>query len=117
LVVLRAIKQLNEPQPVSVKAGPGGEPGYVRLSVIEGVDVSSRRRRPGGASQKLRSIRSDGQWMRVASVEDCWKINDEWWRGPELEIERLYFDVVLENSQRLTLFHDLLEDKWSRQAE
>ncbi len=55
--------------------------------------------------------------MKVVAVTDHWKINDEWWRGEELEIERRYFDIVLDNNQRLTIFHDLVRDTWSRQAE
>lgn len=55
--------------------------------------------------------------MNVTSIEDFWKINDEWWRGEEQEIERVYFDLVLQSSQRLTVFHDLVGDEWFRQAD
>lgn len=55
--------------------------------------------------------------MTVVSVEDFWKINDEWWRGEEQEIERVYFDLILQSSQRLTVFHDLVRDEWFRQAD
>jgi hypothetical protein len=51
----------------------------------------------------------------VASIEDTWKINDEWWRGPGQEIERVYFEVLLADGRRVTLFHDLVSSEWFRQ--
>ena len=91
----------------------------MRLKATLGFEPRRRSSQPRHHQQvqQLQAIRSDGQWMKVISIEDRWKINDEWWRGEELEIERLYFDVVLENNQRLTIFHDLISDTWSRQAE
>ena len=51
----------------------------------------------------------------VAAIEDMWKINDEWWRGPEKEIERVYFHACLADGRPVTLFHDLAVDEWFRQ--
>lgn len=114
-----AIKRLNEPQAIEVQTSPLGIPRKVRLKTIQTSDSRRKNSRisRNSRSQQFRIIRSDGQWMKVVFIEDLWKINDEWWRGEELEIERLYFNVILENSQRLTLFHDLVRDTWSRQAE
>ncbi len=112
------IKQLNEPQPVEVKRGEHGTPVSVRLKPVDAQTIHpGNRRRRNSHRQQYRAIRSDGKWMNVVAIEDTWKINDEWWRGSELEIERVYFDVVLENNQRLTIFRDLIRDTWSRQAE
>jgi len=49
-------------------------------------------------------------------VEDVWKINDEWWRGTDHRIERIYFDLLLQTGRRVTLFHDIARDAWRRQA-
>lgn len=119
MVALETIKQLNQPQSLDVQTGPNGEPSRIRLRAPEstggiGTKHRSRDRTP---HQQVRAIRSDRQWMTVVAIEDCWKINDEWWRGEELEIERLYFDVVLDNNQRLTIFHDPIRGTWARQAE
>lgn len=119
MAVFRTIKQLNAPQPVQVVAGPTGMPERVRIEAISDRDApyQKRSRRRGPSIEKLQAIRTDGQWMSVVSIEDLWKINDEWWRGEDQEIERVYFALTLENSQRLTIFHDLVRDEWSRQAD
>jgi len=50
---------------------------------------------------------------RVARIQDCWRIDDEWWR--EQPISRLYFLLLLENDSRLTVYHDLMTDAWYEQ--
>ena len=45
----------------------------------------------------------------VASVVSRWRIDDEWWR--ETLIARLYYNVLLEDGQDLTIFLDL-RTKW-----
>ena len=119
MAATRTIKPLNEPQPVEVRVGPGGEPLQLRIktTMSETATGSSRPRSRRSQNHQFSAIRSDGKWMSVIAIEDYWKINDEWWRGEELEIERLYFDVVIENNQRITIFHDLVRNTWSRQAE
>ena len=62
------------------------------------------------------SLLSDGRWVKVTRVDDLWKVNDEWWRGPEEEIARLYYMIRLENSQQLTVYLDLITNNWYRQA-
>jgi len=111
------IKQLNEPQPIEVKAGADGAPLRIRLKALGSEKRARKKVRPASVSHEFQAIRTDGQWMSVLKVNDRWKINDEWWRGEELEIERIYFDVLLESNQRVTIFHDLIRDTWARQAE
>jgi hypothetical protein len=43
-------------------------------------------------------------------------VNDEWWRGPEEEISRLYYLLRLENGQQITVYLDLITNNWHRQA-
>jgi hypothetical protein len=45
----------------------------------------------------------------VASIDDEWQIDDEWWRA---EVSRHYFAVTLADGSRLTLFHDPLAGTW-----
>jgi len=54
--------------------------------------------------------------LTVASLEDVWKINDEWWRGPDHRIERTYFDLLLQSGKRIAIFHDITSDTWHRQS-
>jgi hypothetical protein len=64
----------------------------------------------------MASLVSDGAWVKVVEIENLWKVNDEWWRGPEEEIARLYYVLRLENSQQLTVYLDLIDRSWYRQA-
>ena len=50
----------------------------------------------------------------VITVEDSWRIDDEWWRKEP--ISRLYYEVTLDSGQMLVLYKDLLNDCWYRQA-
>jgi hypothetical protein len=59
---------------------------------------------------------SDGKWMQVVEIENLWKVNDEWWRGPEEEIARLYYGLRLQNGQQLTVYFDLIVNSWYRQS-
>jgi len=85
----RPIRPLNAPTPIRVRTDDTGRPTAVHLS---------------------------RSWQTVASVEDAWKIDDEWWRGPDHRIERIYFDLLLQTGTRTTLFHDHTHDTWHRQA-
>jgi len=70
----------------------------------------------GHARAREREPAFDGWWVRVVEIEDLWKVNDEWWRGPEEGIARLYYTVRLENSQHLTVYLGLIANSWYRQA-
>lgn len=81
-----ALRPLNRPQPVAVDANAWGEP----------LRVTWR-----------------GSTREVETLEDRWRIDDEWWRAP---IARRYFRVAFATGQRLTVFHDLVADTWHAQA-
>ncbi|MCH7984857.1 MAG: hypothetical protein IIC28_12915, partial [Chloroflexi bacterium] len=89
-----------------------------------GVPIQSGPGRAGRSAGRARakergqasSLVSDGRWVKVTKVDDLWKVNDEWWRGPEEEIARLYYMIRLENSQQLTVYLDLITNNWYRQA-
>jgi hypothetical protein len=46
----------------------------------------------------------------VARVQDRWRIDDEWWRAHP--ISRLYHTVLLSDGSLLTIYHDLIADRW-----
>lgn len=77
---------LGGPRRVEVRTGEDGEPLYVRL--------------PGKTARKVETVR------------EAWRIDDEWWRQP---ISREYRSVVLDDGRPVTLFHDLLDDRWYAQ--
>jgi hypothetical protein len=49
----------------------------------------------------------------VASTKDIWRVEDEWWR--DTPVSRTYFEVVLEDGQRITIFHDAVSRLWQKQ--
>lgn len=51
--------------------------------------------------------------LKVASVEDRWRVDDEWWR--EHPVSRLYYECTLEDGRKVTVFKDLIAGRWYRQ--
>jgi hypothetical protein len=49
----------------------------------------------------------------VTSIEDRWRIDDEWWRAEP--VSRLYYNVLLASGQRLVLYKDLVRGGWYEQ--
>ncbi len=81
-----AVRALNLPRPVGVKAKSNGVPVEVRLGKA---------------------------WRKVIKVQDRWRIEDEWWR--EKPVARLYWQVLLDGGQKATLFQDLSTGQWHEQ--
>jgi hypothetical protein len=75
--------QLNKPQPLHGSMGQDGTP---------------------------QTITRRGQTLRVESVQDSWRIDDEWWR--EHPISRLYYQLVLEGGTLFECYHDLVTGEW-----
>ena len=79
-------KPVNTPEPVRVDEDASGLPAAVR-----------RPRR-----------------QAVISIEDKWRLDDEWWRaGP---LSRLYYAVLLASGEKLVLYQDLIAGGWYQQA-
>ena len=80
-----AFKPVNLPEAVEVEENAAGEPAVVRM----------------------------GRRQAVNSLEDRWRIDDEWWRSEE--ISRTYYAVVFQSGQRVVLFKDLVGGGWWKQ--
>jgi len=52
--------------------------------------------------------------QRVETIEDCWRLDDEWWR-PE-PVSRLYYSIRLASGQKLEIYKDLTTGAWYRQS-
>jgi hypothetical protein len=50
----------------------------------------------------------------VKTIEDRWRIDDEWWRSEA--ISRLYYALMLASGQRLVVYKDLVKGEWYRQG-
>jgi hypothetical protein len=81
-----ALKPLNLPESITVTESPAGLPAQIEA----------------------------GRRQSVDSVEDSWRIEDEWWR--QRPTSRLYFAVRLAEGRRLVIFKDLVDGRWYRQS-
>ena len=82
------LRPLNQPRPIEVRTGPGGDPIVL---------IDRGRRHP------------------VAEVQDAWQIDDEWWRH-ERPLRRRYLRLLLASGELRTVFHDREEDCWYAQG-
>ena len=79
-------KPVNLPELLSVEEDAAGLPKAVRL----------KRR------------------QSIIDIEDCWRIDDEWWRSEA--VSRLYYAVILASGQRMVLAENLIDKCWYRQS-
>jgi hypothetical protein len=80
-----AYKPVNAPEALKVEEDAAGLPVAVRI----------KRR------------------QSVMTIEDRWRIDDEWWRAEP--VSRLYYNVLLVSGQRLVLYKDLITGDWYEQ--
>ena len=66
-----------------------------------------------GAEREPVSVRVERRWQRVARIDDMWTF-DLWWL-PE-PVTRAYYRIDPDDGGRITLFHDLSDDRWYRQS-
>jgi hypothetical protein len=80
-----AYKSVNAPEALKVEENAAGLPVTVRI----------KRR------------------QSVMSIEDRWRIDDEWWRAEP--VSRIYYNILLASGQRLVLYKDLVTGGWYEQ--
>lgn len=81
-----AVKSLNEPVPIEVRAERDTAPHSVRIG---------RR------------------WIGVSRVTNAWRIDEGWWR--KTPIHRVYYRLLLSDGLEVTVFQDLDTTSWYRQ--
>lgn len=82
-----ALQPLDQPRPAAVRLAEDGTPGAVQVR---------------------------GRWEAVEAVTETWRIDEGWWRPDP--VSRLYSTLALEDGGCLTLFRDLLADRWYSQS-
>ena len=51
----------------------------------------------------------------IITIEDCWRIDDEWWRSEP--VSRLYYAVILDSGRRIIILcKDLVDNHWYQQT-
>ena len=63
--------------------------------------------------QRPLAIMLKGRMVKVARIVDVWAVEEEWWR--EKPIERTYYQVITEDERRVSIFRDMVNDRWYRQ--
>ena len=81
-----AFKSVNAPEAVEVQESPTGLP----------VALKGKRN------------------QTIVFIDDRWRIDDEWWRVEPLS--RMYFVIMLASGQKLTIFKNLIDNRWYRQS-
>ena len=115
-----ALSPLNIPRPVSVRISVGGLPTAVRTDNPHVDRIRSPRfigRTRARSAGVRKNILADFKWISVSEIEDLWKINDEWWRGKNEEIERTYYVLILRDDRRLVVFCDMKTHEWFLQTD
>jgi hypothetical protein len=84
-----AYRAVNLPEPVRVREDASGLPLALQ-----------------GKGQSLRG--------KITAVDDCWRIDDEWWRADP--VSRLYYSVRVASGNRLVLYRDLATGEWYKQS-
>lgn len=81
-----ALRRLNVPRPVALRAGADGVP-------------SALRRR--------------GMWLAVVEVLDRYRTDDRWWTSQP--VARTYCELLLEDGRTATVFRDEIAGSWWEQ--
>jgi hypothetical protein len=77
---------LNMPEAVFVEEGPSGSPVAVKLK----------------------------QRHTIIAIEDCWRIDDEWWRTEP--VSRIYYAAILDSGRRMIICKNLIDKHWYQQT-
>ena len=99
---LNTFKPLNLPEPVQVEESASGGPAVIKMAHLN------------PASLAASTVRKKAGGQTIRSVEDRWRIDDEWWRSEP--VSRLYYTVRLTSGQRLVIYKDLVSGQWYKQA-
>jgi len=79
-------KPLNMPEALFVEQNASGSPVAIRLK----------------------------QYHKIIAIEDCWRIDDEWWRSAP--VSRVYYALILDSGRKMILCKNLIDDKWYQQT-
>ena len=61
-----------------------------------------------------RKIQIGRLYLSVKKIQDRWRIDDEWWR--EQSLSRAYYQCLLETSDVVIIFQDLVRNIWYKQS-
>ena len=111
------LRRINLPEPVSVEESASGLP--TSISTLE--KGGSRGIFPlvkdlvaqAGTPVSTPSVIKTAVKQVIISIEDRWRIDDEWWRSEP--VSRLYYAVLFAAGKRLVIYKDLISGQWYKQ--
>ena len=80
-------RPLNRPRPLRGEADDDGQPVAIHLT--------------------------NGRFT-VEEVLETWRIDEEWWR--KQPVSRVYFSLLLEDGRTVTVYRNLISDRWATQS-
>ncbi len=83
---------------------PGSADALRAMSLPVPIDVKT------DASCLPTAVRLRKRWVSVETVADHWRIDDEWWRSDP--VSRLYYQCVVDQGLKVTVFRDLATEQW-----
>jgi len=96
-------RSLNLPVPIEVVEDGAERPRSITLP-------PARSGRPARSRRLAQEGRSLTRSLMVASIDDLWQVDDEWWR--ERPISRRYYRITTQDDRSLTIFRDQLNAQW-----
>ena len=81
-----ALRRLNEPRQIEVRADARGVPT---------------------------ALRRNGRWLAVERVLDRWRTDDRWWT--DRPVSRAYYELLLEDGRTATVLRDEINGLWWEQ--
>jgi hypothetical protein len=99
---LNPVKPVNLPEPVSVVESASGGPAALRMA------------HSNPAAQAFPPVKKTAQGQVITSIDDRWRIDDDWWRSEP--ISRLYYTIRLASGNRQVIYKDLTNGQWYKQT-
>ena len=101
-----ALRPLNLPEPIQVEEDSGWPLVLQHGTALD--PLASAQQQPPRFAAPRAAVALGA--TRIASVEDVWRVEEEWWRSTS--ISRTYFEVLLEGGRRVSIFHDHASGGW-----
>ena len=104
-----------------LEIGIEGRLGVIALNRPEAINALSLGMIEGISAQltawqtdpTIRAVLFEGALQGIASIQDRWRIDDEWWR--EMPVSRVYYQLQLESGRVTTVYRDLAGGGWWEQ--
>lgn len=53
-----------------------------------------------------------GKWTQITKIRDIWIVRNSWWLEEKYQVNRIYYEVIMENMKLLKIYRDLVFSGW-----